>query len=185
MATNYVSPQFHVMFDEKFSTIQNDTRLEDTTVESISNDLFTDCRDHFSEVGRPPDVTIVPKGGTAVDPQPELGGEWLTEAERRNKISRDEEWRARQHKVRLQQAKDLERLNAAFSPVWPLDVEDVPYAASVSNADSSVDSVLCFHDLRVDSGSTYDNAPEGASLSHRPPRSKKTLHKLPPCWSVK
>ena len=45
LATNYVSPQFHVMFDEKFSTIQNDTRLEDTTVESVFEDLFTDCRD--------------------------------------------------------------------------------------------------------------------------------------------
>ena len=85
LATNYVSPQFHVVFDEKFSTIQNDTRLEDTTVESIFKDLFTNCRDHFGEDGRPPDVTIVPKGGTAVDPPNELGGEWLTEAERRDK----------------------------------------------------------------------------------------------------
>ena len=51
LATNYVSPQFHVVFDEKFSTIQNDTRLEDTTVESIFKDLFTDCRDHFGEDG--------------------------------------------------------------------------------------------------------------------------------------
>ena len=65
------------MFDEKFSTIQNDTRLDDTTVESIFKDLFTDCRDHFGEDGRPPDTTIVPKGGTFMDPPPKLGGEWL------------------------------------------------------------------------------------------------------------
>ena len=27
LETNFVSPQFHIVFDEKFSTIQNDTRL--------------------------------------------------------------------------------------------------------------------------------------------------------------
>ena len=27
LETNIVSPQFHIVFDEKFSTIQNDTRL--------------------------------------------------------------------------------------------------------------------------------------------------------------
>ena len=86
------------MFDGKFSTVQNDTRLENTTVESISKDLFTDCRDYFGEDGRPPDVTIVPKGGTTVNPPPELGGELLPEVERCDKSSRDEEWRARQHK---------------------------------------------------------------------------------------
>ena len=53
LATNYVSPQFHVVFDENFSTIQPDTRLEDTTVESIFKDRFTDCRDYFGEEGRP------------------------------------------------------------------------------------------------------------------------------------
>ena len=79
------------MFDEKFFTIQNDTRLEDTTIESISRDLFTDCRDYFGEEGRPPDVTIVPKGGTVVDPPPDLWGAWLTEAERHDKSPWEEE----------------------------------------------------------------------------------------------
>ena len=87
LVTNYVSPQFHVVFDEKFSTIQNDTRLEDTTVESIFKDLFTGWRKPLGEDGRPPGVMIVPKGGTAMDPPPKLGGEWLTEAERRDKSS--------------------------------------------------------------------------------------------------
>ena len=148
----------------KFSTIQHDTRLEDTTVESIFKDFLTDCRDNFGGEGCPPDVTIVLKGGTVVDPPPVLGGEWLTEAKRRDKSSRDEEWRARQHKIRSRQAKDFERLNDALNPVWPLDVEGVPSAASVSNDDSSVDSVLGFDDLSVDSGSTSDNDPEGASF---------------------
>ena len=32
LATNFVSPQFHFVFDEKFSTIHNDNMLEDTAV---------------------------------------------------------------------------------------------------------------------------------------------------------
>ena len=59
----------------KFSTIQNDTRLEDTTVESIFKDFFTHCRDYFGEESRPPGVSSVPEGATAVNPSPELGGE--------------------------------------------------------------------------------------------------------------
>ena len=72
LATNYVGSQFHVAFDEKFFTIQNDTRLEDTTVGSIFKDLFTDYHDYLGKDGRPPDGTIVPEGGTAVDPSPKL-----------------------------------------------------------------------------------------------------------------
>ena len=109
LSTNYVSPQFHVVFDEKFSTIQNDTRLEDSTVESIFNDLFVTCRDFYGEEGRPPEKAVdTPEGASAVDPPPELGGEWLSEAERRDKNFRNEEWRAKQHKIRQEQAKDFE-----------------------------------------------------------------------------
>ena len=44
LATNFVIPKFHVVFDEKFSTIQNNTRLEETSVEAIFDDLFTNYR---------------------------------------------------------------------------------------------------------------------------------------------
>ena len=47
------------MFDEKFSTIQNHTRLEDTEFEAIFNDLFTHSRDFYCEEGRPPQETIL------------------------------------------------------------------------------------------------------------------------------
>ena len=49
LETNFVSSQLHVVFDEKFSTIQNDTRLENTAVEAILNDLFTNCRGFYGE----------------------------------------------------------------------------------------------------------------------------------------
>ena len=88
VGTNFVSPQFHVVFDEQCYTIQNDTRLEDTAVEPILNDLFESCRDHYGEEGCPPEEDkSAPEGTVPANPPMELGGEWLTEAERRDKSS--------------------------------------------------------------------------------------------------
>ena len=70
LATNFVSPKFHVMFDEKFLTIQNDNRLEDTAVEAIFNDLFTNCRYFYGEGKPSPEETISAPEGYAVDPPP-------------------------------------------------------------------------------------------------------------------
>ena len=138
LGTNFVSPQFHVVFDEKFTTIQNDTRLGDSAVESVFNDLFVTCRDFYGEEGRPPEDAIsTPEGVEAVDPPHELGGEWLTEAERRDNDSRGESWRSQQHHKRSQQAKEFEQLNDDFNPIWPLDNFDVPSAASISDDDDS------------------------------------------------
>ena len=49
LSTNFISPQFHVIFDDKFTTIQNNTKLEDTSLESIFTDLFDKCRDYYGE----------------------------------------------------------------------------------------------------------------------------------------
>ena len=54
LGTTFLSSQFHVVFDENLSLIQNDTRLEDAAVEPLFNDLFGSCRDHFGEEGRLP-----------------------------------------------------------------------------------------------------------------------------------
>ena len=178
LGTNFVSPQFHVVFDEKFTTIQNDTRLGDSAVESVFNDLFVTCRDFYGEEGRPPeDEKSAPEGVEAVDPPPELGGEWLTEAERRDKDSRGESWRSQQHQKRSQQAKEFEQLNDDFNPIWPLDNFDVPSAASISDDDDSSTGDS------VDSFTACCDAPEGApdtvapSLppTPRPPRRSRRL----------
>ena len=73
LANNFVSPQFHVMFDENFSIIQNDSRLEDTAVEAIFGDLFTNCRYFCGEEGRPPKETISTLERDSVDlPPPQV-----------------------------------------------------------------------------------------------------------------
>ena len=39
MTTNYISPQFHVVFDDLFETV-NRTGVDDTVIESICQGLF-------------------------------------------------------------------------------------------------------------------------------------------------
>ena len=47
---NYVSPQFHVVFDGQFSYIYNETRQDDTNLEAIFNELFESCREDFTDL---------------------------------------------------------------------------------------------------------------------------------------
>ena len=110
------------------------------------------------------------------DPPMELGGEWLTEAERRDKSSRNESWRSNQHKIRFEQAKDFERLNADFNPTQPLDDDTVSYAVSVSDADASnikdnesVDSLTPCCD--ASEGATYPQIPSVPPTPKPPKRS--------------
>ena len=49
LVTNFVSPQFQVVFDKKFTTIHNDARLNDTTIESIFKTLFKTFRDYLEK----------------------------------------------------------------------------------------------------------------------------------------
>ena len=75
LSTNYVSPHFHVIFDDLFSSIYNDTKLSDTIIEAIFHNLFKNHGDNYGE------ETIAPEGASAepppavdpVDPPLELG----------------------------------------------------------------------------------------------------------------
>ena len=95
-----------------------------------------------------------------MDPPPELGGEWLTEAERRDRNARTEQWRARQHDIRKKQAKEFESLNDNFNPSWPLDDVDAPSISPISDDD---DSSIGSDDISIDSAACgpCDVAPEG------------------------
>ena len=127
LATNFVSPKFHVMFDEKFLTIQNDNRLEDTAVKAIFNDLFTNCRYFYGEGKPSPEETISAPEGSAVDPPPpKLGGECINKSERCDKDTCTEDWRARQHTILQNQAKQFQKINDVLQTIWPLDCDDVP-----------------------------------------------------------
>ena len=138
LENNFVSPQFHVVFDEKFSTIQSYTRLEDTEVEAIFNDLFTYCRNFYVKEVRPPEETISAPEGYVVYPSPQLGGQCLTEAEICDKDTCTEDFQAQQHTILQNQAKEFEKLNDVLQPIWTLNCDDVPSDALTNDDDRSV-----------------------------------------------
>ena len=43
LATNFVSPQFHVIFDDLFSSIYSYLRIEDSEIEDLFTKLFKTC----------------------------------------------------------------------------------------------------------------------------------------------
>jgi hypothetical protein len=133
-----VSQHFHIILDEKLSTVQNDTRLEDFPVEPLNNNLSESCCDHYGEEGRASvGANTALDGAIPVDTPLETGGERLTEVEQYEKRSRGESWRSNQHKVCVEQAKDVERIIDKFNPTRPLDDGNVPSSASTSDDDDS------------------------------------------------
>ena len=103
----------------------------------------------------------------------ELGGEWLTEAEMRDKSSRNESWRSNQHNIRFEQVKDFERLNADFNPTWPLDDGSVPSADPLTDDESNAsddDSIGSFTPCCRDSEGATDPYVLSLPPTPRPPR---------------
>jgi len=143
LSTNHVSPQFHVVFDELFTTIYNDVKLTHTKIEGIFNDLFHKCRENFGD-----DITA-PEGASATDrvPEdprdeaPELNDDWLSEPERREKEARAADRYTRRNDLVEKQAREFEKLNKGYNPPYPtVPPEDaLPDAATVSNSESDSD----------------------------------------------
>ena len=166
LQTNHVSPQFHVVFDDMFSTIYNDTRVDDDAIEAIFNKLFDNdmCKERYDVDDPDP-----PEGADDVPPvhDPELLDEWLTEGERRDKRERIDKFRSSQQEVQRKKAEEFERLNRDFNPPYPADCESppLPDLHPVSdNEDSSDDE---YSD--DDDGTPPATAPEGAGVPPAPP----------------
>ena len=165
--TNFVSPQFHVVFDDHFSSIYNDSRLEDTKIESIFEELFENCRDYYGE------ETLAPEGATnsqhpaeqphdeCTDCSPELENEWLTESEQRDKKERIDKWRNTQREIREREAEQFEKLNSDYNPPYPLPSSDVPDAALISDDESDSDDSDA--ESSIGDGGPDFGAPEGAA----------------------
>ena len=49
LATNFVSPQFHVVFDDLFTSIYNNVRMDDSKLENLFTKLFETCREWYGE----------------------------------------------------------------------------------------------------------------------------------------
>jgi len=98
LRTQHVSPQFHVVFDDLFQTVNNPVPLDETKAGTILDELFNQSRDSYVDLERDSDGTIV------YEPPP-LDDIWLSEEERRDKrvILQERRDRARDRELRRQQ----------------------------------------------------------------------------------
>jgi hypothetical protein len=78
LQTNYVSPQFHLIHDDNFETILNDTPLDHPLSDERLLDIFETSREVYSDIERAED-------GAIVYSPPPLDDIWLDEGERREK----------------------------------------------------------------------------------------------------
>jgi len=78
LQTNYVSPQFHLIHDDNFETILNDTPLDHPLSDEHLLDMFETSREVYSDIERAED-------GAIVYSPPPLDGIWLDEVERHEK----------------------------------------------------------------------------------------------------
>ena len=75
LTTNYISPQFHVVFDDLFETV-NRTGVDGPIIESICKDLFRLNRELYAE-------DELDEAGNIIYRPPPLHEVWLDEAGRR------------------------------------------------------------------------------------------------------
>jgi hypothetical protein len=72
LSTNFISPQFHVVFDDLFKTV-NRIGVDDPVIESICQDLFQLNRELYAEKG-------LNKAGNIIYLPPPLHEVWLDKA---------------------------------------------------------------------------------------------------------
>jgi hypothetical protein len=146
LSTNFISPQFHVVFDDLFETV-NMTGVNEPVIESICQDLFQLNRELYAE-------KELDKAGNLIYQPPPLHEVWLDEAGQRqdNKdCIRQRRWNnnlMRDHNQAVQQI---------VPPLVPTDkdADDNPSMLPVSD-DCSIDSSLYSQDLES-KGGIWDN----------------------------
>ena len=167
--TNFVSPQYHVVYDDKFETIHNGTTISDTGAESIFTDLFEDSRDHYAP-------TEQNEHGDIVFEPPPLQDLWLSESERREKRVELERRRVREKQrwmTRNRELKELRTSSPSFSPSPSNDpnlplVSDDDYSSDSSDDDDS--SIPPLDPPPSPPSASLRQAPEGALIPPVPPR---------------
>ena len=115
LQTNYVSPQYHLVYDDLFQTIMNDSRVSETECDTIFNDLFENARDMYTDA----EIERDEKGAIIYEP-PLLDDIWLTEDERREKRV---ELRKRRDRERSRWAREYEQELPIIEPTnVPTDI---------------------------------------------------------------
>ena len=124
--TGYVSPQYHVVFDDKYETIFN-AGMSDERFDELCNLLFDSNRDWYTEEEYDGDGNLLYK-------PPPLDYVWLSEPERRERRDALERQHRRRDNFERQRAADTQQdLGSSGGSSSP----DLPVAAPPD--DSSVD----------------------------------------------
>ena len=162
LTTNFISPQFHVVFDDLFETV-NRTGVDETIVESICSGLFQRERELYTE-------EELDEAGNIIYQPPPLDEVWVDEVGRRQ----GNEDRIRQRRRNEDLMRDRNRAvkkKVAITPVATGDDDhDMPDMIPVSDDDVSIDSSQQSDDSESEGG-IWDNnanddvgfAPEGAN----------------------
>lgn len=133
--TGYVSPQYHVVFDDKFETVFHNGKTSEE-LDLICDSLFANSRECYAEEEYDDDGILVYK-------PPPLDEVWLSEPERRERrvelekqrhrtYNREKELESREVKQRLDRARE--------SPPPPLVETDDDSSEESSSCDGSVSS---------------------------------------------
>jgi hypothetical protein len=158
LTTNFISPQFHVVFDDLFETV-NRTGVDGPIIESICKDLFRLNRELYAE-------DELDEAGNIIYRPPPLDEVWLDEAGRRQ----GNEDRIRQRRRNEDLMRDRNRAVRQAIPIITKDADEDPDVLPISD-EGSVDSSLYSRDSESEGG-VWDNphnddvsiAPEGAQL---------------------
>jgi hypothetical protein len=124
LGTGFVSPQYHVVFDNKFETVYS-AGADDEVVDAICKDIFENSRDWYVE----PEYN---EDGVLVYEPPPLDKVWLSEPEQRERKERLRRQRERNE--------ELQRMTIKDTPT-PSKDDRPPDVAEVSDVDSDDDSV--------------------------------------------
>jgi hypothetical protein len=138
LQTNYISPQFHLIHDDNFETILNDTLLDHPLSDDPLLDIFETSREVYSKIERADD-------GAIVYTPPPLDDIWLDEGEHREKRLEVAKEHARAHDCWKFEAKrapvskpSLQTSNPPHRWSGPMVSDDESSCSSESSDDDAV-----------------------------------------------
>ena len=206
LETGFVSPQYHVVFDDRFETVFSSGE-DDEVINALCEELFEDSRDVYAE----PEYNL---DGDLVYEPPPLDEVWLTEPERRERKEKLRDQRIRREEIerlRAERVKDIdgEAAHGDFLPPIsrapnpaPLISDDERSVASDSesrdarNPEPEGDGWIDHPGLVEDEPEAAPNVPEGVAVPEgddsdseqavAPPRTRRRRRRReygPPQWT--
>ena len=156
LSTGYVSPQYHVVFDDRFETVFGNGRHEN--VEHILDGIFENSRDMYAE----PEIV----DGEVVYKPPPLHKVWLTDADRVDHQQERLDQRRRRDKMERDREKESARRLKSLK-----DEDDLPSLAASDDGSCASSNSEPFSEAEgggscADHPSEPSSAHEGAKSAH-------------------